>query len=280
MGGLRKYMPITYATMLIGALATRHSRRSPASSRRTRSSRRRTLAAFPGATFAYFCVARGRVRHGVLHLPAAVPRVPRQGALPAGRRRMAMTRAMRHDAHGHGAVHAAPRVAVGRDGAADPARDPVDLRRLADRPMLFGDYFGSSIVVAPAHDGLAQHGAECHGVSAMITARLFTRCRSGSPSPASRPRTYLYIARPALPACCGGSSASSPAAREQVLLRQLQRLVLRRRRARRSAPGCGRSATGGHRRRLRQRLGQGGRRDRDDRAATCSPATSTTTRSR
>ena len=43
MGGLRKYMPITYATMLIGALFERgHPGLSRASSPRTRSSRRRT----------------------------------------------------------------------------------------------------------------------------------------------------------------------------------------------------------------------------------------------
>ena len=42
MGGLKKYMPFTYWTMLIGAISSAASRASPASSPRTRSSRRCT----------------------------------------------------------------------------------------------------------------------------------------------------------------------------------------------------------------------------------------------
>ena len=66
MGGLRKYMPITWITSLLGAGADRHAvlRRL---SRRTRSSRRctpRNLARRPG--YAYFCGGGRRVRHRLL----------------------------------------------------------------------------------------------------------------------------------------------------------------------------------------------------------------------
>ena len=101
MGGLRKYMPITYGSMLIGALATRHSRRSPASSPRTRSSRRCTSPHVPGATFAYLCVLACVFVTAFYTLPAGVPGVPRRGALPSGRRRTGMT-TTGTTSHGHG----------------------------------------------------------------------------------------------------------------------------------------------------------------------------------
>ena len=128
MGGLRKYMPITYWTVLIGALASAgipavrglllqgHDHRGGARCRTT-----------PGAGFAYCLRARRRVRHGALHVPAGVHDVPRQGAL-----RRSVTGTATHG-HGRAMAHAPHESPCGRDAAADPARDPVGLRGLGHR---------------------------------------------------------------------------------------------------------------------------------------------------
>ena len=83
MGGLRKYMPITYWTRADRhARADRLRRASRASSRRTRSSRPCTTSRHAGRT----CTRTGAVLLGVFvtalyTLPAAVHDVPRRGAL-------------------------------------------------------------------------------------------------------------------------------------------------------------------------------------------------------
>jgi len=66
-------------------------------------------------------------------------------------------------------------------------------------PMLFGGYFGSAIVTAPAHDVLAQMGRDFHGVVAMMIHALGTApfwLAIGGVATA----TYLYLLRPDLPA--------------------------------------------------------------------------------
>ena len=63
MGGLRKYMPITWITMWIGSLALAAFLFLPVSSRRTQSSRRSAIRIAWGAGYAYFCVLAGVLRH-------------------------------------------------------------------------------------------------------------------------------------------------------------------------------------------------------------------------
>ncbi len=113
MGGLRKYLPITYWTSV-----DRHARADRLPGLRRFYSKDALIEAVhasttPGHTLAYWSRAARRVRHVALQLPAPVRRVPRQGA--------------------HGPPHegAPARDAVGRDGAADRARDPVGRDRLA-----------------------------------------------------------------------------------------------------------------------------------------------------
>ena len=73
------------------------------------------------------------------------------------------------DAHGHDPTYTVPmgtmrmgarstsRTVAGRGhDPAHCARDSVDLRRLRHRWVLYGNYFGNAIVVAPEHDVLAQ----------------------------------------------------------------------------------------------------------------------------
>jgi NADH:ubiquinone oxidoreductase subunit 5 (subunit L)/multisubunit Na+/H+ antiporter MnhA subunit len=131
MGGLRKYMPITWITSLLGSLALIGTP---------------LFAGFYSkdsiieAVHASTCRARAsplrgggrRVRHGVLFLPHVLPGLPRQGALPpqalpARRRPRTTTTATTARPH-------AARVALGGDGAAGAAGDPVGGDRLPDHP--------------------------------------------------------------------------------------------------------------------------------------------------
>jgi NADH-quinone oxidoreductase subunit L len=80
MGGLRKYMPITWMDLPDRfAGADRHPV-SPASSPRTRSSRRCILADLPGAGFAYLRVLLGVFVTALYSFRMYLPGVPRQGA--------------------------------------------------------------------------------------------------------------------------------------------------------------------------------------------------------
>ena len=66
-------------------------------------------------------------------------------------------------------------------------------------PLLFGDYFGKSIVVRPEHAVLAKLGAEWHGVAAFVlhglTSAPFWLAVAGIVA-----AWYCYIVNPALPA--------------------------------------------------------------------------------
>jgi NADH-quinone oxidoreductase subunit L len=183
MGGLRRYMPITYWTFLIGSLA---------------------LIGFPGTSgffskdllidavheshrfgsgYAYFCVLSGVFITALYTFRAFF--MTFHGELRAG-----------HDAHSHDAVDHAPaheeKDALGDHGHGEPHESPavvtVPLILLAIpsaligwftvKPMLFGGYFGSSIQVLPAHDVLARVGEKFHGsgmfaISALTSVPLW-----------------------------------------------------------------------------------------------------------
>jgi len=194
MGGLRKYMPITYAVMLIGALANAAFPPFAGFFSKDLIIEAAHLAKVPGGTFAYLCVLACafvtalysfRLVFYVFH----------------GAERFRQPAAHAHGGHGHddhGHAH-------------EPHESPwvvtVPLILLAIPSIfagfpvgriVFGDYFGDSIAILPQHDGLAQLSRDFHGALGMITHGLFT-----TPfwlvTAGIAVAFYLYILRPDLP---------------------------------------------------------------------------------
>src|SRR5574337_76638 len=172
MGGLRKYMPITYYTFLAGSLA---------------------LIAFPGfagffskdtiidavhesqrtgATFAYWCVLLGAFVTGLYTFRCVFMTFH-------GKERFVVAHDAGHDAHAElppGHLPHAPRespwvvtVPLILLGIAS-----VVVGWLTIKPLLYGNFFGSSIYVAPQHHVMQTLAAEFHGAGAMVAASVTT----------------------------------------------------------------------------------------------------------
>jgi len=170
MGGLRKYMPITYATMMVGALASAGIPGFSGFFSKDAIIEAVALSRLPGSGFAYFCVLscvfvtalytfrlmfmtfHGKERFGAHDDP---------------------THADHHDHdHGHGhAPHESPAVVTG----------PLVVLAIPSLgigwwigSVLFAGYFGDSIAVNESHDVLKEMGEEFHGVVAMMIHALGT----------------------------------------------------------------------------------------------------------
>ena len=203
MGGLRKYMPITYLTMLIGAFA--NAGFPPFAGFFSKDTIIEAVHAshVPGAGFAYlatllgvfvggfysfrlvFYSFHGKERFADPHDPA----VMEANAERAGQ----------HDDHGHGEVH-------------PPHESPwvitLPLVLLAIPSIcagwvigkfLYGGYFGNAIYFSPEHPVMAELAQEFHGVLSMmlhgLTSVPFWFAFAGLAS-----AWYLYIIQPDLPA--------------------------------------------------------------------------------
>jgi NADH-quinone oxidoreductase subunit L len=197
MGGLRKYMPITYVTMLIGSLALCGIPPFAGFFSKDAIIEAVHASTIPGHAYAHFAVVAGvfvtsfysfRLMFMTFHGE------PRFGAA-AGHA------AHGHDDHGHGEHGATPRespwvVTLPLIALAIPS---VCIGWMTVEPTLIGDFFGKAIVVAPAHHGLAEFREEWHGVGAFmlhgVTALPFWLAIAGIAA-----AWYLYLVRPALPA--------------------------------------------------------------------------------
>jgi NADH-quinone oxidoreductase subunit L len=177
MGGLRKYMPVTYATMMVGALASAGIPGLSGFFSKDMIIEAVHLSSLPGSGFAYFCVLACvfvtafytfrlmfMTFHGKERFDAHAGH-GHDGGNGAG-----------HDAHDDHHGHAGP-----------PHESPwvvtLPLVVLAIPsvcagwfigPVLFGGYFGDAIQVAEAHDVLGELGGEFHGVWAMMLHALGT----------------------------------------------------------------------------------------------------------
>jgi NADH-quinone oxidoreductase subunit L len=202
MGGLRKYMPITYATMLIAALASVGIPGLSGFFSKDAIIEAAQLSSIPGAGFAYFCVT-ACVFVTALYTFRLVfmtfHGTERFGAGHDGQHddHAAHGEAQHDDHHGHGgAPHESPVVVTLPLVALSI---PAVAAGWLVGTVLFGDYFGGAIVVAPAHDGIAEMGKEFHGVLGMMVHALsslpFWLSLAGIAT-----AWYLYIKRTDLPA--------------------------------------------------------------------------------
>ena len=198
MGGLRKYMPITYATMLIGAIA--NAGLPPFAGFFSKDSIIEAvhLAQVPGAGFAYFCALAAVFVGGLYSFRLIFFTFH-------GKERF---REPAHDAHGHDAHHDDH----GHHGPVEPHETPkvvtvplilLSIPAIASGwligTVLYGNWFGGSITIADAHKGLATMAHEFHGVFGMmmhgVTTLPFWLALSGAVT-----AWFLYIVRPDLPA--------------------------------------------------------------------------------
>ncbi len=212
MGGLAKYMPVTYITAVVGSLALAGI--PPFAGFFSKDAIIEAVAAshIPGHSYAYFAVICGvfvtafysfRMLFLAFH----------------GEKRWARPQA--HDDHAHagqadahGETHDEPDAHDhhGVDADHPPKESPwvvtVPLVLLAIpsvyagwayiEPMLFGGWFGSAIVVAPSHPAMAELREEWHGVGAFIAHGLhslpFWLAVAGIAA-----AFYCYILNPRLP---------------------------------------------------------------------------------
>ncbi|HQU15447.1 MAG: NADH-quinone oxidoreductase subunit L [Chromatiales bacterium 21-64-14] len=151
MGGLRKYMPVTYWTFLVGALALCGI--PPFSGFFSKDSIIDAVHAshLPGAQFAYYCVLGGV-------LVTALYTFRMFFLVFHGKERM--------DEHTREHLRESP--AVVTFPLIMLAIPSAVVGYFTVGTILFGNFFGSSIQVLPAHDVLAHMGAEFTGPAAMM----------------------------------------------------------------------------------------------------------------
>ncbi len=190
MGGLKKYMPITYAAVLIGAIA--NAGLPPFAGFFSKDSIIMAVQAsnIPGAGFAYLCALAAVFVGGLYSFRLVFFTFH-------GKERF---RDAHHgDHHGHGQTH-------------EPHESPkvvtvplilLSIPAIASGwiigDLLFGGWFGDAIVVDPAHGAMAQLQAGFTGVFGMIAHGVLTLpfwlALAGAGT-----AWFLYIERPDLPA--------------------------------------------------------------------------------
>ncbi len=218
MGGLRKYMPITWITAVIGSLALAGIPPFAGFFSKDAIIEAVAISRIPGHSYAYFAVMCGvfvTAFYSFRMLFLAFHGPERFG--------------QDHDHAADGsAAHAAKAATSGHEASHDAGSEPdadhdahagtphespwvvtMPLILLAIpsvyagwayiEPMLFGDWFGGSIVVSPSHPAMSMLKEEWHGVGAFILhgvgAAPFWLALAGIAA-----AFYCYIVNPALPA--------------------------------------------------------------------------------
>jgi len=195
MGGLRKYMPITWLTSLVGSLALIGTPFLSGFYSKDSIIEAVAESHLAGSSFAHFAVLAGvfvtafysfRMYFLVFHGKERMDQLP-------------------HDEHGHddhhdhhhGHPHESPWVIwVPLVLLAIPS---LFIGYLTIDTMLFGDYFKGVISVAPEHEAMAKLAEEFHGAAAMgvhaLTSAPFWLALAGVVL-----AWYFYLVKPAIPA--------------------------------------------------------------------------------
>ncbi len=180
MGGLRKYMPVTYWTCLIGALALIGFPGFAGFFSKDALIEAVELSTLPAARYGYWCVLIGvfvtafytfRLVFMTFH----------------GRERM--------DEHAREHLHESPWVVT--LPLVLLAIPSVAIGWPTIGALLFGDYFGNAVYVAPAHDVLHRLGEEFHGPWAFVLHGLASPIL-GLAAAGVLLAWYLYLKRPEL----------------------------------------------------------------------------------
>jgi NADH-quinone oxidoreductase subunit L len=225
MGGLWKYLKVTYFTTLIGAIASAGFPPFAGFFSKDSIIEAAHLSRLPGSGFAYFCVLACvfvtafytfrlvfMTFHGPerFHGPAGEPHgsgtVSHAGLAAPGVTSPKGTPVPPSGGHGeHGHAPAADHHAHAPHESPAVVTIPLILLAIPSicagwfiGPLLFGGYFGNAIAVAPAHDVLAQMGKDFHGVLAMV-AHGFTTPPLWLAVAGLVTAWYLYLVRPDLP---------------------------------------------------------------------------------
>ncbi|MEO5693010.1 MAG: NADH-quinone oxidoreductase subunit L [Usitatibacter sp.] len=197
MGGLRKYLPITYFTVLIGAIANAGIPPFAGFFSKDSIIEALHLSTIPGAHFAYWLALGGVFIGGFysfrLVFFAFHGKERWREPAPAGEHEL-HDEEPGHDSHGLHVPHESPWVVT--LPLVLLAIPSVLIGWFAIQPMLYGDYFGKAIAATTTMEKMAE---EFHGAGAMVVHSL-TSIPLWLALFGAGLAYYLYVIRPDLPA--------------------------------------------------------------------------------
>jgi NADH-quinone oxidoreductase subunit L len=240
MGGLKKYMPITYWTSFIGTLALIGFPGTSGFFSKDALIEAVHASHIPGATYAYLCVVAGvfitafysfRLVFMTFHGPERFRDVAHDTHSAHDSTHVRSDKDAGHEPdahgahgdHGHAVAHAShDDHSHGHHGPVEPHESPwvvtlplillavpsLFIGVLTIGPMLFGEYFEGSLFVAPEHDVLGHVGEEYHGPLAFIL-HAFKAPPVWLAFAGWAAAWFLYIKRPDLPAVIAGKLSAA-----------------------------------------------------------------------